>query len=84
MLNREGKTPPLKEREQKTVRSITKESDDREQTKEYETKLEQIVNAVKEGFKTQNDFLSNTLKGTNQEEQNTPVNQTQQTIMHQA
>jgi len=47
---------------------------------EYETKLEQIINAVKEGFQSQNDLLANTIKGTNQAEQKTPVNQTQRTI----
>jgi len=66
------------------MRSIMKESNDRGQTKEYETKLEQIINAVKEGFRSQNDFLANTIKGTNQVEQKTPVSQTQHTILHQA
>jgi len=71
---KEGKTPP-KKREQR----ITKERDSREKTKKYETKLEQIVNAVKDGFQLQNDLLANTMKGTNQVEQKTPVNQTQRT-----
>ena len=45
-----------------------------------------MVNAVKEGFKSQNDLLSITLKGTNQERQNIPINQAQQVraLMHQA
>ena len=76
---KEGKTPPPKKREQR----IMKESNSREKTKKYETKLEQIVNAVKEGFQLQNDLLANTMKGTNQVEQKTPVNQTQRTILHQ-
>ena len=60
--------------------SHPKKSNNREQKLEYESKLEQIVSAVKEGFKSQSDFLSNTLKGTDQD---TPANQIQQTIMHQ-
>ena len=45
-----------------------------EQRGKYESKLESIVKAVKEGFKTQNDFLSNALKETQQEQQSTPLN----------
>jgi len=37
-----------------------------------------MVNAVKEDFKSQNNLLTITLKGTNQERQNIPINQAQQ------
>jgi len=57
-----GENSPMKEQEQRTVSYIKKGSNNRIQTEEYETKLEQIVSAVKEGFKTQNDFLSNTIR----------------------
>ena len=65
-MGEQGKVPPKKrEREQRT----TKESSSREQTEEHEIKLEQIVNAVKEGFQSQNNLLANTIKGTNQARQ---------------
>jgi len=69
----------MNEREQRTVNRKTKESNNREQKIEYESKLEQIVSAVKEGFKSQCDFLSNTIKG---KDQDTQANHIQQTIMH--
>ena len=47
--------------------------------------MEQLVNAVKEGFKSQNNFLANMLKGNNQTQQGLtnqlqtiPLNQIQQ------
>merc|ERR1712105_358338 len=48
-----------------------------EQRGEHESKLEIIVNLVKEGFKAQNDFLSNPLKETQQEQQSAPLNREQ-------
>ena len=66
--------------------SSSKESNMDEQTAEYEyeyeSRLEYIVNAVKEGFRTQNDLLSSTLKGAHQEQQNTTPKQGQQTNTH--
>jgi len=90
-----GYNCPLRHSEQKRenspqkeyprIREI-KENNTEEQTAKYESKVEQMVNAVKEGFKSQNDLLSTTLKGTNQEQQNIPINQAQQVrvLMHQA
>ena len=42
----------------------------KEQTTEYKSNIEQLVNAIKEGFKSQRDFLAKILKGTNQVQQN--------------
>ena len=73
----------MKEWEQKKASYTKKGINNKAQTEEYETKLEQIVSAVKEGFKTQNDILSNTIKGTNRGEQNKQTNQAQHIIMNQ-
>jgi len=62
----------------KNEQTKTKEKNMEKPITEYESKLEQIVEAVKEGFKSQNDFLSNTQKGINKERQNIPRNQAQQ------
>ena len=44
--------------------------------------MEQLVNAVKEGFKYQKDFsLANTLKGTNQPRQGLTQDQTVQQVI---
>ena len=72
-----------KKRKEQRKEYKTKESYVGEQVTEYESKLEQIVNAVKEGFKSQNDALSSTLNGTNQEMHNAPANKIQQATMHQ-
>ena len=68
----------MKGKEQRKKYPKTKESKAGEKATEYESKLEQIVYAVKEGFKAQNDFLTSMLKGTEQEKQNTPASQIQQ------
>ena len=61
-LNKEEKPPP-----QETAQNG--ENNKEEWIAEYETKLEQIVTAVKEGLKSQNNFLSSTMGENNQEQQ---------------
>ena len=65
--------------EQNRIKSTQKEQNEREKndrTTGIKSNIEQLVNAVKEGFKTQNDFLANTIKGNNQIQQE-PTNQVQ-------